>query len=56
MYILVNPSYLIIHLYVNNTSVWIKRKGAPYFDIPMGSFDSANICELVSLYFLNVLD
>ena len=22
----------------------------------MGSFDSANICELVSLYFLNVLD
>ena len=42
-------------LLFNNTSVWIKREGYPDFDITMGSFDGAEICELVGVYILNVL-
>ena len=42
-------------LLFNNTSVWIKREGDPDFDVTMGSFDGAEICELVGVYILNVL-
>ena len=36
-------------LLFNNTSVWIKRKGDPDFDVTVGSFNSAEICELVDV-------
>ena len=39
----------------NNTSVWIKRKVDPNFDVPMGSFDCAGICELVGMCNLDIL-
>ena len=42
-------------LLFNNTSVWLKREGDPDFDVTMGSFDGAEICELVPVYILNVL-
>ena len=42
-------------LLFNNTSVWIKREGDPEFDVTMGSFDDAEICELVGVYILNAL-
>ena len=38
-------------LLFNTTSVWIKRE----FDFTMGSFDGAEICELVGVYILNVI-
>ena len=42
-------------LVFNNKSVWIKREGDPDFDVAMGSFDGAEICELVGVYILNLL-
>ena len=42
-------------LLFNNTSVLVKREGHPDFDITMGSFDGAEICELVGVYILIVL-
>ena len=42
-------------LLFNSTSVCIKREGDPDFDVTMGSFDGAEICELVGVYILNVL-
>ena len=33
---------------------WTK-KGEEDFDIPMGSFDGAEVCELVGLYLLHLL-
>lgn len=32
---------------------WVKRTGSPDFDVTMGSFDGAEVCELVGLYLLN---
>ena len=32
--------------------VWIKKGDNPYFDVTMGSYDGAEICELVGLYLL----
>ena len=43
-------------LLFNNTSVWIKRECDPDFDVTMGSFAGADICELVGVYILNVLE
>ena len=42
-------------LLFNNTAVWIKREGDPDIDVTMGSFDGAEICELVVVYILTVL-
>ena len=42
-------------LLFSNTSVWIKKEGDPDFDVTMGSFDDAEICELVGVYILDVL-
>ena len=38
-----------------NEKVWIKSSGDPSFDVTMGSFDGAELCELVGLYILHVL-
>ena len=39
----------------NNTDIWIKKNGDPDFDVTMGSFDGAELCELVGLYNLHIL-
>ena len=37
-----------------NTSVWVKKDN-PDFDVTMGSYDGAEVSELVGLYLLNLL-
>ena len=32
---------------------WVKKDGNPLFDVAMGSFDGAEVCELVGLHLLN---
>ena len=39
----------------NSTKPWIKRDSPTTFDVTMGSFDGAEVCELVGLYALNKL-
>ena len=34
---------------------WVKRNGSEDFDVPMGCFDGAEICELVGTYILSKL-
>ena len=41
-------------LLFNEKSTWTKKDGS-LFDVTMGSFDGAEICELVGLYILNLL-
>ena len=50
----------IIHLsrkslLFNKTSAWVKKGNNSLFDITMGSYDGAEICELIGLYLLNRL-
>ena len=42
-------------LLFTSNECWIKRKGDPKFDVTMGSFDGAEICELVGLFILGTL-
>ena len=42
-------------LLFNNTDIWIRKNGDPDFDVTMGSFDDAELCELVDLYILHIL-
>ena len=42
-------------LLVSGTDVWIKKDGDKDFDVTMGSYDGAEICELVGLYILHKL-
>ena len=37
-------------LLFESTTPWIKKSGDEDFDVPMGCFDSAEICELVGTY------
>ena len=37
----------------SGTDVWIKKDGDKDSDVTMGSFDEAEICELVGLYILH---
>ena len=41
-------------LLFDKTSVWVK-KGKSGFDLAMGSYDRAEVCELVEIYLLNLL-
>ena len=41
-------------LFVNDNT-WVKRSRDPSFDVTMGSFDGAEVCELVGLYILHLL-
>ena len=36
-------------------STWVKKEGDEDFDIPMGCYDDAEICELVGIYIQNKL-
>ena len=38
-----------------NEDTWVKSSGDPDFDVTMGSFDGAELCELVGLYILQIL-
>lgn len=42
-------------LLFNEGSPWCKKKGNPWFDVAMGSYDGAEVCELVGLYVLSIL-
>jgi len=42
-------------LLFNTSKPWIKRTDDNLFDVTMGSFDGAEVCELVGLYVLNTL-
>ena len=37
----------------NNGEPWVKKGEKENFDVPMGSFDGAEVCELVGLYLLH---
>ena len=37
-------------LWFNYTGVWVKSDGNSLFDVTMGKFDSAEVCELVGFY------
>ena len=49
------PKCIQKSLLFNNTNIWIKKNGDPDFDVTMGSFDPAELCELVGLYILQTL-
>ena len=36
-----------------DSGAWVKKDGNPLLDVTMGSFDGAEVCELVGLYLLN---
>ena len=42
-------------LLFNNNKTWVKRENESLFDVTMGSYDGAEICELVGLYILSQL-
>ena len=42
-------------LLFNGKTYWVKRNGSTMFDVTMGSYDGAEICELVGLFVLNLL-
>ena len=42
-------------LLFDNTDIWIKKNGDTDFDVTMGSFDGAELCELVGLHILYIL-
>ena len=41
-------------LLFNKNEVWVKKDN-PDFDVTMGSFDGAEVCELVGFYLLDIL-
>ena len=41
-------------LFNGNTS-WVKRNENAMFDVTMGSYDGAEVCELVGLFISNIL-
>ena len=42
-------------LLFSNSSQWVKKQGNEEFDVTMGSYDGAEVCELVGLYLLSKL-
>ena len=42
-------------LLFDKDSVWVKKNN-PNFDVTIGSYDGAELCELTSLYILSVMD
>ena len=50
---------IIIHarksLLLNDGQPWVKREDSNMFDVTMGSFDGAEVCELVGVYVLHQL-
>jgi hypothetical protein len=42
-------------LLFNGGNIWKKRQSNTTFDVTMGSYDGAEVCELVGLFILNSL-
>ena len=42
-------------LLFNNEIPWVKKEGNENFDVPMGCYDGAEVCEIVGSYLLNLL-
>ena len=42
-------------LLYNGNEPWVKKQGNQDFDVTMGSYDGAEVCELVGLYMLDLL-
>ena len=42
-------------LLFNNEEPWCKRNNDDEFDVPMGSYDGAEVCELIGAFMLNEL-
>ena len=42
-------------LLFNKADIWIKKNRDPDFEVTMGGFDGAQLCELVDLYILHIL-
>ena len=36
-------------------TLWVKKAGSKDFDVPMGCFDGAEVCELVGIFIFNKL-
>ena len=43
-------------LLFSNGELWVKKNGDENFDVPMGCYDGAEICELVGTFLLSKLD
>ena len=43
-------------LLFSNTDIWAKKTGNEDFDVPMGCFDGAEVCELIGTFLLNLLN
>ena len=44
----------VLKILFDKTSVWVKKDN-PDFDVTMGSYDGAEVYELIGLYLLNLL-
>ena len=42
-------------LLFDNETAWTKKNHSSMFDVTMGSFDGAEVCELIGLFLLNNL-
>ena len=42
-------------LFFNNNQTFAKKSDNGEFDVQMGCFDSAEVCEIVGVYILNLL-
>ena len=55
-----NDTNIILHacktILSNEGQIWEKKDGTDLFDIPMGSFHGAEICDLIGLHLLHQLD
>ena len=55
-----NVINVILHsrklLLFNSNNIWIKKGGDPYFDVAMGSYNGAEICELEHVHIFMSLE
>ena len=42
-------------MFFYNDKTWLKKNDQSLFDVTMGSYDGAEVCELVGLFLLNTL-
>ena len=47
--------YCLKSLLFDNATAWTKNNLSSIFDVSMGSFDGAEVCELIGLFLLNNL-
>ena len=43
------------NLLFQNSEPWVKKLGNENFDVPMGCYDGAELCQLVGSFILNTL-